>query len=330
MEHNGQIHHSNSYLISIALFTIFIAIITVYFLSETFRTNRALKNIKVYTDYLTLTSLDPKKLSNYKLGDFYISSSFNTACVGYQMFDYVSLEMISAKLKTGARFLHFQVFNSAYNAGSVPVISSGYRTGEWKLTPNQITFEDACQLIAYDAFTLNKNEGGVFNPNDPLIICLDLKTNNQLSTLNKMYKIIKKHWSKRLINPKYSFAKRNVAEIPMIELMGKIIIIASNGYQGSDLEEFVNMNYEDRVVYTNTDAKTILTEIHTKKETPELIMVFPHHEGDIQTVNYDPQICWDEGAHCVCMNFQTPDEYMDDYITKFRNSSFILKSPHLR
>lgn len=329
MEQEGLIHHPNSYLISIVLFTIFIAFITVYFMSETFRTNRSLKNIKTYTDYLTLTSLDSKKLSNYKLGDFYVSSCYNTACVGYQMFDYVSLDMITAKLKMGARFIHFQVFNSSYNAGSYPVISSGYKTGEWKLTPNQISFEDMCQLVSLDAFSLNKNEGGVFNPNDPLIVCLDLKVNNQLSTLNKMHKIIKKYWIKRLIDPKYAYAKRNIAEIPMANLMGKIIIIASNGYQGSDLEEFINMNYDEtnNVIYSKDVWDT--PEIKEKTSTG-MTIVFPHREGDIITTNYDPNLGWNVGAQCVCMNFQNPDDYLDTYITKFRNNSFILKSPHMR
>ena len=48
-------------------------------------------------------------------------------------------------------------------------------------------------------------------------------------------------------------------------------------------------------------------------------------ENTIRTFNYDPTIAFENGCQFVAMNYQLPDNFMDEYVTKFRESSFILR-----
>ena len=97
-----------------------------------------------------------------------IASSYNSAHVGYQMYDYTSEEMVQARLQSGARYLEFNIFNSGFGKDAIPVVSMGYRIGEWKLCLTDIPFELCANAIAKSAFTVLDSTGiGVPNPDDP-------------------------------------------------------------------------------------------------------------------------------------------------------------------
>lgn len=321
---------SNVYILSLFLFLVALGLIMFYFLSKSFRVSQALSYMKIYNNYQTLSSVTPNSINNFKLSDFYVCSSFHSAHSGYQILDYVSLEMILANLKTGARFMEFSIFNDSYGKDSEPVVSSGYQVGEWKLTANTIPFDDVCNIIANNAFKVNSSDGGVYNPKDPFFIALNLKNNYQISTLDKIYNSIRKHFAERLLPSKYSYSKRNLGDIKLKDLLEKVIIFASNGHQGSMLEELVNYCWDggdlNRYHFNKLEDIDGLIEHNRTK----LTIVYPHEEGDFMTTNYDPIEPWKLGCQFVEMNFHKIDSNMDKYIEKFKNKSFILKPPHLR
>ena len=145
--------------------------------------------------------------------------------------------------------------------------------------------------------------------------------------------------------------------------MGKLVIFASDGFQGSTLEELINYSWafpdlkrfhyseidyqikSESGIITNTGINLSYLQLSEKvNQTKEVIegsqikdfnkkgltIVYPHKEGDILTANYDPTNSWNLGCQFVSMNFQSIDTNMDKYINKFRKQAFVLKPKSLR
>lgn len=321
---------SHTYLLTLFLFLMCLALIMFYFLSYSFRVSKTISNMKIYSNFQAISSSDSKAIQNFKLANFYVASSFNSAHSGFQLLDYVSLEMVIANLRAGARFLEFTIFNDKYGKDGGPVVSNGYQEGEWKLMANHLTFEDVCATIRENAFTVANESGGVYNSKDPLFISLNLKTNYQVSTLDKIHKILLKNFRNRMLSNEYSYSKRNLGNIKLKDLMGKVVIFATDGFQGSDLEELINYNWAGddirRIYASDLEAENGLIQHNRTK----LSMVYPHQEGVIWSVNYEPKEAWKKGCQFVAMNYQKVDSGMNHYIEKFRNKSFVLKPPNLR
>jgi hypothetical protein len=318
----------------------------------------------IYIKFQNIQSLKPSDLKEYKLCDFYVSSSYNSALSGTQYIDYATTDMVKKLLQTGVRFLEFQVFGNIYGPDAEPVVSSGYAKGEWKLTLNTLYLEDVIKTIRDQAFRIYDGTDGSPNHMDPLIISLDLKTNYNYFVTNKIQKLFSKYLMDYLLDPTYNYQAKNVGIVPLKELMGKIILFSSDGFQGSTLEELVNYSWIlpklKRIHYselenqsieqgTKGQGQTTLTNISQKNSTTldstklmvessqlkkfnseGLSIVYPHKEGDILTYNFDPEKSWNLGCQFVSMNFQTMDVNMDKYINKFRNKAFILKPKSLR
>jgi hypothetical protein len=311
----------------------------------------------IYIKFQNMQSLKANTLKNYRLCDFYVSSSYNSALSGTQYIDYASTDMVKKLLQTGVRFLEFQVFANTYGPDAEPVVSSGYAKGEWKLTLNTLYLEDVIKTIRDNAFRIYDGTDGCPNHMDPLIISLDLKTNYNYFVTNKIQKQFSKYLNDYLLDPTYNYQAKNVGTTPLKELMGKVIIFSSDGYQGSTLEELVNYSWilpkikrfhyselENQSIEQNKNGETILNNISQQDSTKLMIestqlkkfnneglsIVYPHKEGDILTYNYDPEKAWNLGCQFVAMNFQTMDVNMDKYINKFRNKAFILKPQSLR
>ena len=163
MESNGLtvekfklIHIFQILAISIVFFIVLSIGYTMYYLSENTRTNEVLS---------TYNKISTTKLREFKhndclteyndkyLADFYIASSAMTFIVGNQRFDYVNTDMIKNCLIMGARYIELQVLNSSFSSSITrPIITTGYKEGQWQTSLNNIDFEDACNVISEFAF----------------------------------------------------------------------------------------------------------------------------------------------------------------------------------
>ena len=360
IDKNYILSNYNTLLMTLLVVSI-VFFILLMFLSKKFRVSRTLSSMDIYIKFQNIQSMKVGLLKDYKLCDFYVSSSFNTALSGTQLCDYVSSEMVKKVLQTGVRFLEFQVFGDQYGKDAQPVVSSGYRKGEWKLSLNTLYLEEVFKTIRDHAFRIYDGTDGSPNNLDPLFISLDLKTNYNYFVNNKIQKLFTTYFMEYLLDPSYNYQAKNIGMVPLSELMGKVIIFSSDGFQGSTLEELVNYSWifskMKRYHYTDLDdqivektANDTLDDITQKKidnsieVTKNLIefnqiskfnltgltIVYPHKEGDILTSNYDPTIAWNLGCQFVSMNFQKMDLPMDKYINKFRNKAFVLKPQSLR
>lgn len=349
----------NFLLFAIFISILILAIIFIIF-SKQYRVYRVTNSMNIYIKYQNIQSMRSNDMRDYKLADFYVCSSYNSALPGYQMIDYVSPEMVKKVLQCGCRYLEFQVFGDTFSSDTNPVVSSGFRTGEWKLTLNTVNFEDILKVIADNAFTIFDGTDGSPNNLDPLIISLDLKTNYNYLVNNKIQQLISKYLATYLLSPVYNYQNKNIALEPLKTLMGKVIIFSGDGYQGSNLEEIINYSWNfsklKKLHYTDVDAElntksidtinTNLTgtqqqDVEAKKNIIEynelktfnksgLTIVSPNKEGDLLTYNFDATNAWTVGCQFVCMNFQKIDKNMDIYVNKFKKRAFVLKPKSLR
>ena len=333
----------NQYKKIIFLFTtLFIVLVIFYFISENYRINIVLTKMKAYESVLSLKSTYFKEKDKYKLSDYYIASSFRSAIGKNQLFDYCSPEILEKVIESGARMVWLDIYNSDLSDKSYPVVSNGFKEGSWQLTLNTISFDDCCRVIATTAF----KSGKVNNYNDPFFIALNLNTNNNLFTLTKMKDSIIKHLGKLLLGIEYGYNKINIGNIEMYKLCGnerkspKVVIMTSEGFENSDLEEIVNYSWDNvdmkKLVYKSIDPNIKVTE-YPKENTDSLknsnstnlTMITPE-ENTLFSRQYEPSYSWDLGCHFVCMYYQSPDKFMEQYINKFKNNSFILKPEKLR
>ena len=332
---------TNNYLLLLGITSALIICIIIYFLSETFRVNRTLDRMLSYQGFQRITSIDYIKLGELRLGDMYVSSAYNASHSGYQMYDYTSKKIVLSVLQSGARYLEFNVFNSTFGDKAYPVVSMGYKQGEWKMMISDTPLESIFEIIADNAFKVNDKVEGVFNPDDPIFIGLNLNTNSNLSCLNLIAFLITKYFRDRLLPNDYSFQNSDgIADIKIAELMGKVVFFASDGFQGSGLEEIVNYSWDN----TDNNPNHSMQRIHYSKlnepgfdelklieyNKTGLTIVVPHDEGDFYNTNYIPTKALELGCQFIAMEFQYIDSNMDMYITKFKEKSLILKDETLQ
>jgi hypothetical protein len=172
-----------------------------------------------------------------KLVDYHIKSSHSTGLTGYQHLDYISLDMIKKVLYYNVRYLEFEIFSETQELETEPVVSSGLIRGDWKLTANVLSCTDVFKIIADNAFS----EKFLTNYQDPLFIYLDIKTMN-IKTLDKLADIIQKTLGDRLLDNRYKYQRKNIATTNVCELMDRVVIMSSNGFLNSKLEEYINIS----------------------------------------------------------------------------------------
>lgn len=327
---------SENYLLLLGITSALIIIIIIYFFSQSFRVSRTLSKMLVYQGYQQLTSINFSSVGKKRLGDFYVSSAYNAAHCGYQMYDYTSEQIVLAVLQSGARYLEFNVYNSEFGSSAYPVVSMGYKTGEWKMMVNDTPLETIFKTIADNAFKVYDGSNGVSNSDDPIFIGLNLNTNSNLSCLNLIAFLITEYFSERLLDNNYSFQNSdNIADITVTQLMGKAIFFASDGFQGSGLEEIINYSWDNinnssthtmqRLYYADIMADTYDTKKLKTFNKTGLTIVVPHKEGDFFNGNFDTTKALDLGCQFVAMEFQNIDTNMNYYITTFKTNSFVLK-----
>ena len=108
---------------------------------------------------------------DYKLVDYYMSSSFNSPLIGNQKRDYLSLDFFKEVIDTGARYLEFQINPSSTNDFPEPIVGTGEVNNNWGDSMNFLTLDDVLKTIRKSAFNSNMNY--------PLIIYLDFNSTNK-------------------------------------------------------------------------------------------------------------------------------------------------------
>lgn len=183
----------------------------------------------------------------HRLCDYYIASSYNTACVGQQHFDYVSEDMIARCLKNGARFIHLTVAADSTNQDvAKPVICTAI--GQRITSMNTVSLRDALLAVRQNAFTYERTitpDGtNISAINYPLFIYLDLHTpyevvldqiaNDIQDMLNDGLSCDESSSMSKLLVDASRYQSQPIGLAPVCDLLNQIIIFASPGYENSD------------------------------------------------------------------------------------------------
>lgn len=326
---------SENYALVAGLVIVFIFIMILYFMSKTFNVYSTISRLKIIKNYVNIEGFPYNTSGNIKLKNCYVLSSYNSALNSNQMLTYVDSVLVKEILQCGARYIELNIFNDKYGDSASPIISNGYRVGEWKLTLNNVDFEEIIIVLKENAFKILDGQGsGVNNPDDPLFLALNLNTNNNIYCLNKMFDIIVKHFIDYLLGPKFNYQQSNLANVTLNELKRKLVIISSDGFQGSKLEEIINYSWEMEHIkrlhgsYSQSNEYNRNDLIEYNRDN--LSIIYPNNEGDYFSYNYDPLDYFLSGCQFVSMNFHLIDNNLDDLITRFRNKAILAKPVGLR
>jgi len=200
-----------------------------------YRTLSALNNMD-YKSKIELEKLpqcyELDKTMQYKLCDYYISSSYMTPCIGNQHYDYVSADMITEVLQSGARYIQIPICEADVGPQALPVIATAEYGQKLITSLNTLEVKPTLTIIRANAFKINKKM-----LNYPLIIHFILNTNNG-NTMNILADNIREILGDLLVDvPTYQ--KFPIFLEKLCNLLGKVIIFATPEYQGTKLEEFV-------------------------------------------------------------------------------------------
>jgi hypothetical protein len=329
------IKFKNTIIVSIILV---IAIYVSYIISKSYKISKILSDMSILDGY-TLINSQLIKHKELKLCDFYIASAFRPYLGYNQFFNYIDLSITEKIIKNGARSIYIDIYNDSMGEFANPVISTGIAKGQWKLSLNTVPFEDLCRLLSTICF----NAGYVNNFDDPFILILNLNVNGNINCLNKIRNNIYAYLRRYLLSNKYTYNKVNISQVPIKYLKKKMLIFSSDGYQYSDLEEFINLSWSKdglkkisyEALYPDVaDLSVLKIDTNNLKNYNKnnITIVTPREPlsfTNLFTTNYDPTKIWETGCQIVCMNYQKIDEYFESYIEKFKNDSFYPKPKEL-
>lgn len=222
-----------------------VIILLIYVVYKYNFSNRALNAIAMmnYKDSLTPEQLpqcyELDLTMQYKLCDYYISASAMTPCIGNQHYDYVSLDMITEVLQSGARYIQIPICESDISMQALPVVGTAQYGQKLITSLNTLDIRPVLQTIRANAFTV-----GIRNANNksttvnyPLFVHFILNTTNTY-TINTLAKNIQETW-KDLIIPVEKYQKFPIFLEKICNLLGRIIIFATPEYKTTQMEKWV-------------------------------------------------------------------------------------------
>jgi hypothetical protein len=264
----------------------------------------------------------------YKLFDYYIKTAYNACSGGGYKNDFVDICTLKSVLKEGVRGLDFEI----YSIDDEPVVATSTQDSYYiKETYNYVRFADVMNTINNNAFG-----GGAPNPDDPIIIHLRFKSNNQ-KMYSKMATIFES--CDRRLGKDYSYENsgKNVGGTPLLELRNKIVLIvdkSNNSFlENADFLEFVNM--------TSNSVFSRAMHYDSLKNTPDINELQEFNKRSISIILPDKGVtptnpsgifAREAGCQMVAMRYQYIDGFLEENKKFFdeQQSAFHLKPDRLR
>ena len=218
---------------------IIILIILGIYLSKKHRVSSTIKRneLLLSNKHVFQTDYCSPRLLPRKLVDYHIKSSHASLLSGLQKMDYASIDMLINVIRNNVRYLEFSIFSKETNNNADPVVSSGLKRGNWKLTINSVPLRQVFNTIKDYAF----NETIINNYSDPIFIFLDIKT-EYTGTIDKVADLIVEMFGDRILDKRFRYQRKNLCDTSVCDLMEKVVIMSNTGFQNTKLEEFVNIS----------------------------------------------------------------------------------------
>jgi hypothetical protein len=165
-----------------------------------------------YLMFDTTLGETPVLLPRKRLCDYYAAGSV--------------FEDIPTALSRGVRVLEVHVYSDEQDQ---PVVALHPQNDGYDYALENITFEQVCILIANDAFPSN----------DPFILSIVPHTEKTI-TINRVAEHLKTTVRRRLVT-----TNKNIATMPIDKLKGKVLIVSGGNAHGTELEELVNLSWNE-------------------------------------------------------------------------------------
>ena len=270
-------------------------------------------------------------VSTMPLRNFYIKTALNCCCLGEWKNNYVDVVALQSAIADGYRCLDFEI----YSEDDKPVVAASTKGSfYYKETYNSILFSDAMAAVSQIAFTVTK----AVNSTDPLFIHLRLKSNNA-KILPEIVSVINAQFGNKLLSENYNYlyGGNNLGQVPMSELVGKVIIMADISNPlcvDKDLPLFQIINFG-----SNSPFLHQLQYEMGVKNTPDMDELIDHNKKNMSIVfpdapfkeNANFNVAKVFGCQLIGMMPQVKDINLEIYNKAFEDAgtAFILKPPEL-
>lgn len=266
----------------------------------------------------SISSSNPDFSGN--LNDYYIKTAYNACSGGSYKNDFVSICNLKNILKQGVRGLDFEI----YSIDDKPMVATSTTDDFYvKETFNSVPFVEVMETLKNYAFSNSTAP----NPKDPLILHLRIMSNNQTMYTNLSQ--IFKSYENLVLGKDYSYENygKNIGRTPILDLLGKIIIIVDLNnktfLQNEDFMEFVNMTSNSMFMrtlsYYDVEYSPDIQELRDFNKA-NMTIVLPNKGANPNNPN--PIVCRETGCQMVAMRYQKVDEYLENNIVFFDNYGY--------
>jgi len=291
--------------------------------SNTITLARAKTTFGVYDKVMDLAPLACPTGDQTRLCDYYIASSSYSVFPSSYTSDYISDSILPLVIKAGARLIELDIYADDKDK---PVVGLKNEQFGYDYAKNSVSLESCCVSIANSAF--NKSETKAAD--DPFVLSLMFHTPKTI-TINASAEIIKQTLSRYFLGAEYAFQRKNLAQEPICNLSGKLILVSGGEIKGTAFEELVNLSWNTsdlrRISYMTASQPYDHEEL-INNNRKSISMVVPDPDPDLK--NNNPIILFGYGCQWNLMNYGSLDSMMELYIGKFQQGSLLLKPEHLR
>lgn len=244
---------NQDYTYIIYLIIMLLLIILFYTNSKSYLVKKTIKKLDIIENYQNIESYDEDEEKELK--DLQICSAYNCLSRYRCRLDYQDVDILRHLLRLGVRYIELNIFADSFEYGSRPIVSCGFKEGQWKSMLNNIPFEDCVKVLKENIFTQLSNISGSPNYEDPFFLGLNLHTGYNTETLNKVGNILIEEFADYLLPPQYSYQyEEHFENIKYNVLKGKLVLFSSPGFEGSKLEELINASWIDDTTLNNKET----------------------------------------------------------------------------
>jgi hypothetical protein len=243
-----------------------------------------------------------KKVLEYPLNEFYISTSHNSYLNSIQHASFVDLNILKNILLLGARCIELDISH----INNIPIVAHGTKDF---ITTSYIYLDKMIDIIIKYGLNIS----------DPLIIFFEIfNLDNKELAINIKNILINKFNTKIA---KLSINTNNyIADQPIKLFLNKIILFGTIDKYNILTEifystnNFLNRDHEDNRLLSYNNSTQLSRVYHTEGI------------GSVLSLNYNFIPLWKNNYKLIALNFQMKDKLLYNYLQFFKNKSFIHKS----
>lgn len=285
--------------------------------------DKAIGRFSAYRDVIRAAPLGCPVPGDLKLCDYYVASSGYSVFPANTVSDYVSDDILPLVVKSGARLIELDVYSDEQDQ---PVVGLKNQKVGYDYSYNSIPLQACCVAIANTAF----NPAETSLATDPFLLSIVFHTEKTV-TLNATAEILKETLRKYMLPPEYSYQRRDLAVEPVCNLKEKLILVSGGNFQGTLLEELVNLSWTTsnlrRLTYMQASQPYDHDEL-IDFNRQKITMVVPDATSSLKNTN--PEILFAYGCQWSLMSYGSVDKMMELYIGHFQERSFVEKPEALR